>query len=151
MFSRQHATATPLRSLKRSMSDELGRSRLNGGLALRCQSQNVLIEPGCCADLGCVANWRDIVGLRQAERQTVRIGHPCLSAFYRAPHLIISGPHESEPPMARWAVCPGQLQVAVAAAETELERFAGQIAGALLAGYEADCRRIGRKLAGLGQ
>jgi hypothetical protein len=124
---------------------------LNGGLALRCQPQNVLMEPGCCADLGDAANWRDVVGYRQTEWRTLWIGHPWLSVLYHAPRLIISDPHEGTDPTARWAVCPDQLQVAVGAAEVELERFARQIAGALPSGYEADSRRMARKLAGLGQ
>jgi hypothetical protein len=51
---------------------------LNGGLALRSQSQNVLIEPSCCADLGNVADWRKAVGYRGAEWRTLWIGHPWL-------------------------------------------------------------------------
>jgi hypothetical protein len=124
---------------------------LNGGLALRCQSQNVLIEPGCCADLGDTANWRDVVGYRQAEWRTLGIGHPSLSILYHAPQLIISSPHEGKYPTARRAVGPEQLRFAVVAAEVELERFARQIAIALPSGYEADSHLIARKLAGLGQ
>jgi hypothetical protein len=69
---------------------------LDGGLVLRCQSQNVLIEPGCCGDLGNVASWRKVVGYRQAEWHPLWIGHPSLSALYRAPRLIISSPHDAE-------------------------------------------------------
>ena len=123
---------------------------LNGGLALRCQSQNVLIEPRCCADLGNAADWRGAAGYRQAKWRTLWIGHPWLSVLYQAPRLIISGPHEwHQYPTARWAVCPDQLQFAVAAAEVELEQFARQIAGALPARYEANSRLMARKLAGL--
>jgi hypothetical protein len=128
-------------------------SPLYGGLALRCQLQNVLIEPACCGNLGDAANWREAVGCRQAEWQELWIGHPWLSVQYKAPRLIISSPHEAEEDFtARWAVCPDQLQVAVVAAETELERFAGQIAGAVRSlGCEADSHLIGRSLAGLDQ
>jgi hypothetical protein len=73
-----------------------------------------------------------------------------LSVLYHAPRLIISGPHELWHPTARWAVCPDQLQVAVVAADAELERFAGQIADALPSGSEAAPSLMGRKLAGLG-
>lgn len=123
---------------------------LNGGLALRCQSRNVLIEPGCCADLGDVANWRQVVGCRQAEWQTLWIGHPWLSVRYDAPRLIVSDPHEGESPTPRWAVCPDQLQAALVAAEGELERFAGQIEGALPADDAAGSREMSHKLAGIG-
>ena len=44
---------------------------LDGGLALRCQSQ-VLIEPGCCADLGDVAGWRKAVGYRRPSGNPFR-------------------------------------------------------------------------------
>lgn len=131
------------------LSGELDSLPLNGGLALRCQSQNVLIEPGCCADLGNVADWREVVGYKGAEWRVLWIGHPWLSARYEAPRLIISGPHEGEDPAARWSACPDQLQAALVAAEVELERFAGQISRALPSRYEADSRRMGRRLAGL--
>ncbi len=125
---------------------------LDGGLAFRCQSQNVLIVPGCCADLGeASSTWRDGVGYRRAEWRPLSMGHPCLSVLYHAPRLIISSPHEGQYPTARWAVCPDQLQAAVAEAGVELERFAQQIAGALPSGYDANCRLMARKLAGLGQ
>jgi len=123
---------------------------LDGGLALRCRSQNALIEPGCCGDLGNVAGWRNAVGYRQGEWHPLWIGHPSLSTLYRAPRLIISSPHDAEDPTSRWAVCPDQLQVAIEGAEIELERFAGRIAEALPPAYEADPHLLGRKLAGLG-
>jgi len=41
--------------------------------------QNVLIEPGCCADLRDAANWRAAPGYRRAERQK-------LATRGRAPH-----------------------------------------------------------------
>jgi hypothetical protein len=125
---------------------------LHGGLALRCQSQSVVAEPGCCADLGDIAGWRKIAGYRQAEWRLLPIGHPSQSVLYRAPRLIISDRHEAVwPPAARWAVCPDQLQVALVPAEIELERFAGQIAGALPSRYQADAHRMGRILAGLNE
>jgi hypothetical protein len=137
--------------VKAGFSIDLDCLPLDGGLALRCQSQNVLIEPGCCGDLGNVASWREAVGHRQAEWRPLWIGHPALSVLYRAPRLIISSPHDADEPTARWAVCPNQLQVAIDAAEIELERFAGQIAMALPSDYKAESRLMGRKLAGLGQ
>ena len=63
---------------------------LDGGLALRCQSQNVLIEPGCCGDLGDAASWRRVADYRGPVAPAL-IGHPSLSVLYRAPRLIISG------------------------------------------------------------
>jgi hypothetical protein len=123
---------------------------LLGGLALR-QSQNVLIEPGCCADLGDVAGWREAVGHRRTEWRSLSLGHPWVSVQYRAPQMIISSPHNGNFPTARWAVCPDQLRVAVVAAELELERFAGRITAAMPAGYRVDPHPMGRKLAGLAE
>jgi hypothetical protein len=48
---------------------------LLGGLALRSQSR-VLVEPGCCADLGNLAGWRKAVDYRRPEWQSVSNGHP---------------------------------------------------------------------------
>jgi hypothetical protein len=124
---------------------------LDGGLALRCRSQ-VLIEPGCCADLGDVAGWRRAVGYRKAKWENVSNGHPWVSIRYDATRLILSDPHNGDnSPTARWAVCPDQLRNAVLSAELEQERFAGQITSAMPSGYEVDPHLMGRKLAGLAQ
>jgi hypothetical protein len=123
---------------------------LLGGLALR-QSQ-VLIEPGCCADLGDVAGWRQAAGYRQSGWKSVSNGHPWVSVRYDAPRLILSSPHEGKyPPTACWAVCPGELRDAVVAAEVEMKRFAGQITSAMPSGCELDAHLMGQKLAGLAQ
>jgi hypothetical protein len=76
--------------------DQPDGTALLGGLALRSQSQNVLIEPTCCADLGNVADWRKAAAYRQAEWQTLWIGHPWLSVRYHAPRLIICDPFEDK-------------------------------------------------------
>jgi hypothetical protein len=124
---------------------------LLGGLALRNQSK-VLIEPGCCADLGDIDGWRQTVGYRQAKWQNVSNGHPWVSARYDAPRLILSDPHEGKcPPTARWAICPDQLRDALVAADAEQKRFAGLVTSALPSGYEIDPYPMGRKLAGLAQ
>jgi hypothetical protein len=124
---------------------------LLGGLALRYQTQ-VLIEPGCCADLSDIAGWRRAVGYRQARWENVSNGHPWVSARYDAPRLILSDPHEGQYPLtARWAVCPDQLRDAVVAAEVDIERFAGLITSAMPSGYEVDAHQLGRKLAGFAQ
>ena len=124
---------------------------LLGGIALRYQSQ-VLVEPGCCADLGDVVGWRRAVSYRAPEWQNLSNGHPWISVRYDAPRLILSEPHEGwSPPTARWAVCPDQLRDAVGAAEVEMERFAGQITSAMPTGYAVDAYQLGRKLAGFAQ
>ena len=124
---------------------------LLGGLALRDQTQ-VLIEPGCCADLSDSAGWRRAVAYRQAKWQNVSNGHPWVSVRYEAPRLILSEPHQGQhPPTARWAVCPDQLRDAVIAAEVEMQRFAGQITAAMPSRYAVDAHQLGRKLAGFAQ
>jgi hypothetical protein len=130
-------------------ADMSDRMPLTGGLALRCRSEDVLIEPSCCGDLGNLADWRDVVGYRRSEWRMLWIGHPWLSVRYQAPGLIVSEPHESEDPTARWSVDPEALRAAVDAAETELARFAGQIAEALPSTDAAHSRLLGRRLAGL--
>lgn len=132
------------------LSDPDCRPVLDGGLALRCRPHDQWVEPGCCADLGDAANWREAAAYRQPEWQMLWIGHPWLSVRYQAPWLVLSGEHESDTPTARWAVRPEDLQQAVVAAEVELERFAGQVASALVAlGYQGNPDLMGQKLAGL--
>lgn len=123
---------------------------LSGGLALRSPTQNMLVEPGCCADLGDSANWREAAGHRTAEWRMLWIGHPWLSVKYQAPWLILSDLHESEsPPQMRWAVSPEGLLKAVVNAENELERFAQQISPVLITlGYGKDPITMSRRLVG---
>lgn len=123
---------------------------LNGGLALSSPSQGVAVEPTCCADLGNVADWRHAVECREAVWQMLWIGHPWLSVMFQAPRLMISEPHESDRPTARWAVAPEQLERALVAADARLEQFAGHIAAVLSSlGYGGDHNLMGRTLAGL--
>src|SRR5262245_57991904 len=113
---------------------------LLGGIALRCQA-HVLVEPGCCGDLGDVVGWRRAVSYRGPEWQSLSNGHPWVSVRYDAPRLILSEPHEMQAPTARWAVGPDQLHAAVVPAEVGLERFAGQITSAMPSGYEVDAHQ----------
>ena len=122
---------------------------LLGGLALRSQSQ-VLVEPGCCADLGELAGWRKAVDYRQVEWRSVSNGHPWVLARYDPPRLILSEPQEGlHAPTPRSAVCPNQLRDAAVAAAVEIERFSDEIIRAMPSSCEVDPRRLGRRLAGL--
>lgn len=133
-----------------SLSDPDYKPVLNGGLALQCPASNVLIQPGCCADLGDAKNWIDAAAYRGATWQTLWIGHPWLSVRYQPPWLILSGEHESDSPTARWAVSPVELSCAAEDAKAELERFAGVLAAILpTLGYREDPVLMSRKLAGL--
>jgi hypothetical protein len=134
----------------RSLPDPEDVLPLNGGLALSSPSQGVAVEPTCCADLGNVADWRHVVECREAVWQTLWIGHPWLSVMFQAPRLMISEPHESETPIARWALVPEQLERALVTAEAELERLAERIAAIPpLRDYGGDPKLMGRRLAGL--
>lgn len=82
------------------------RAILDGGLALRGPAGDVLVEPGCCADLGDANNWKMAAEHRGPEWQILWIGHPWISVRYEAPWLILSGPHESGEPSGRWTVLP---------------------------------------------
>lgn len=156
----EFADATRLRRLLQSAFRDIGgiqalcdpdhRAPRNGGLAFRCRTQNLLIEPGCCADLGNLTGWQAAVAYKGEAWQELWIGHPWISVKFASPWLIVSERHESDHPTARWAVCPGQLELALVAATVELERLATRIAGALLSlGFSGDCGFIGRMLAGL--
>lgn len=123
---------------------------LNGGLALWRAGSELLIEPGCCADLGDASNWREAAGYRGDEWQMLWIGHPWVSIRYEEPRLIFSDLHESAPSASLWSVDPDELLCAVVAAETELNRFARQISPVLTSqGFDGDAEQMGRRLAGL--
>ena len=123
---------------------------LNGGLALQCSACDVLIEPGCCADLGDANNWKEAAEYRGTEWQILWIGHPWLSVRFQPPWLVVSEQHESDTPSGNWAVSPEELDRAVDEAKSQLERFAGELARVLpVLGYREDPLEMSRKLAGL--
>lgn len=132
------------------LSDPDCNAVLNGGLALLCPASDVLIEPGCCSDLGDANNWKLAAEYRGAEWQMLWIGHPWLSFRYQTPWLILSGPHESNVPSDRWGISPAELNKAISDAMAELTRFAEEIARHLpVMGYRDAPETMGRKLVGL--
>lgn len=133
-----------------SLSDPDCQPVLNGGLALQCPTSDVLIQPGCCADLGDAKNWKEAAEYRGSEWQMLWIGHPWLSVRYQPPWLVLSERHESDTPSDRWAVSPEELNRAADDAKAELERFAGELSVVLpTLGYREDPVLMSRKLAGL--
>jgi len=134
-----------------SLTDPDGKPVLDGGLAL-CQGVEVLAEPACCVDLGNISDWREAAGYRWADWQMLWVGHPWLSVRHDGQWLVLSGPHESEAPEARWAVDPGELERAVDLAVVEQERFAARLqpAVAALVG-DGSAGLIARRLAGLAE
>jgi hypothetical protein len=134
-----------------SLTDPDGKPVLDGGLALY-QADEVLAEPACCVDLGNLSDWRVAAAFRGADWQMRWVGHPWLSVRHDGRWLVLSGPHESETPAARWAVTPDELGRAVEQAAAELEAFAGRLqpAVAVLAGGKAAVL-VARRLAGLAE
>ncbi len=124
---------------------------LVGGLALSGSDDEVLVEPTCCCDLSSIADWHAAASHRGSDWRTVWIGHPWLSMRFEEPWLVLSRPHESDTPEAAgWAFRPEQLERALAAAESELESFAGRLAAVLpMLGYPDDSGPVARRLAGL--
>jgi hypothetical protein len=124
---------------------------LCGGMAL-CQGDEVLAEPTCCVDLRNFTDWRAAASYRGPDWQILWIGHPWLSVRFDAGWLLLSDPHESAAPVARWAVTPENLLGAIALAEAELEQFAGKLWWGLEGLVEAGAAAaLARRLAGLPQ
>lgn len=123
---------------------------LNGGLVLSTDDQGVIAEPTCCSDLSNIESWVQAASFKGDQWKSVWIGHPYPSMKYRAPDLIISELHESEAPVERWSVLPGELLAAVKTAETELHRFAKAIASILTdRGVQRDVHSLAKRMAGL--
>lgn len=133
-----------------SLNDPNSRPVLNGGLALISDQPDVFIEPTCCSDLGDIENWKAAASYEGKNWEMLWIGHPWLSMKFQEPWLLLSDLHESEDPIARWAVKPKELQDAIDVAEVELNRFSKQVAG-ILTGleFEGDAASISLHLAGL--
>jgi hypothetical protein len=122
---------------------------LDGGLALRCDTE-VLVKPTCCSDLGNLTDWREAAGYRGTEWTVLWIGHPWLSVRFEDGWLVLSEPHESEPPVGRWAVGPDVLGMAITAAEVELGDFARMLERALMSLGSGDrAEGLVRRLTGL--
>jgi hypothetical protein len=132
-----------------SLSDPDSDPVLDGGLAVT-SAQKVLLTPNCCSDLRNVAEWQEAARYRGADWKMLWIGHPWISVRYKPPVLLLSEPHESNDPVARWVVSPDNLDRAISGAVEELERFAGQVASVLaVLGYLDDLAPMARKLCGL--
>lgn len=109
-----------------ALSDPESRPVFNGGLSLFADEQ-LLIEPACCSDLGNLSEWQTATEYGQPEWKMVWIGHPWISVRFENGNLLLSKPHESNIPVACWAVQPDELKKAVASAITELEDFSRRL------------------------
>jgi hypothetical protein len=119
----------------------------DGGLAL-CEGGHVLVEPSCCVDLGNLSDWRQPAAYRGEAWQMLWVGHPWLSVRSDGDGLVLSGPHESSDPVARWLVGPAELARAVALAQAELEGLAARLRPALPT-VDGGAAAVARRLAGL--
>lgn len=132
-----------------ALADPDGPPVLSGGLVL-CHAGEILVEPGCCCDLGDLAEWKTAAAYRGLDWKMVWIGHPWVSARFDGNRLVLSEPHESAVPVDRWAVRPADLEAAVAAAQVVLEGLACDMQILLCDMGVRDARAAARTLAGLG-
>ena len=106
--------------------EALGKPRsapvLDGGLILRSADGSILVEPGCCSDMGDLSSWRAAADHRRYEWEMVWVGHPWVSVRYDAPWLQLSEPHEMDNPVGRWALSPAILKQAIADAKSLSEK-----------------------------
>ncbi len=122
---------------------------LEGGFALFADGE-LVIKPSCCNGLYELCEWQEAAAHREPVWKDVWIGHPWISVRFREGRLILSDYHEGAPFLERWAVDPADLGRAVAAAQNDLEVFAGALRRSLrgLQG-RAGARILARRLAGL--
>ena len=113
--------------------------------------ETVLVEPGCCSDLGDVSNWKTAVNSTASDWSMLWIGHPWLSYRSYETFVEISGTHESDAPVGRWKISPAELDRAFSVAVAEQVAFAERVATVLpKLGCTIAPHAMARKLAGLG-
>jgi hypothetical protein len=132
-----------------ALADPDDKPALDGGLALH-QGAELLAEPTCCGDLGNWSEWRESKEYRGSDWRMLWIGHPWLSVRFEGELLVLSEPHESAAPTARWFVRPADLDRAVDAAIAELKDFADRLRPVVAAVAGSDrADTIAWQLAGL--
>lgn len=137
-------------SYRKEERTEDGARALPGGLVFRANGLERDIRPTCCSDLANFSDWQHATSIEGTDWEMLWIGHPWLSVRREAEKIIMSDPHESNDPAARWTVDESDLQLAVNAALAELMRFSEQINSVLPdLGFVGDNEKIARKLAGL--
>jgi hypothetical protein len=102
-----------------SNSEEV--SALSGGFALLHDAE-VIVLPGCCGDLGNLADWTQAVRHESAEPAMLWIGHPWLSVRRDGEVLCLQEEHEApqpEPPRS-FRIAPAALGEAIDDARSEL-------------------------------
>lgn len=123
---------------------------LSGGFAV-VSAGRVLVEPNCCGDLKDWHEWQSAASYRDPTWRILWIGHPWLSARAEGDDLILSQPHESNEPVAKWIVTRGLIAPVLERVMAELEVFSQRVAlSLLLVGLDdGHAVRIARTLVGL--
>ncbi len=97
---------------------------LEGGFALFAEGQ-VLIEPGCCSDLGTLSSWEDALRHRSSAA-TIWVGHPELGVSFDHDAVTLKEGWEYPPAptyLMEVTLAVGLLEAAVQSARLELKCF----------------------------
>jgi len=133
-----------------TLNDPDSKPVLDGGLALLDSDGHLLVEPHCCGDLGDLRDWQEAARYTGTAWQMLWIGHPWLSVRFERGQLVISAPHESNDPVAKWAVDPDDLERAVRVAAAELHRFSELVVPFLSShGFQGNAHAMAETLVGL--
>ena len=89
-----------------------------------CDAERELVSPGCCCCLGSLGDWRTAASTENPAWELLWIGHP--HAFVRRQDQSIQIRHEDES-RPEFAIDPGALLSAIAAAEDELRAFSSRL------------------------
>ena len=101
---------------------------LQGGFALKSETDDVLIEPTCCCSLKNLDEWKAASQSESTSWQSLWIGHPWISTRSQFPWLILSDYHELNTEVSdRWAVQSQDLKQAIHDAELELNEFSQRL------------------------
>lgn len=126
---------------------------LRGGFALQ-RGAEILVEPGCCGDLGNLSEWRRAVDAAEDSWVTLWIGHPWRSIRRAGAQVEISQPHQNaeggvqQPLALACRVDAAELAHAVEVARGELAALADRIRP-VVAPDAADAAAFLRRLVGL--
>lgn len=125
-------------------------SALSGGFALLHHAE-VIVLPGCCGDLGNLADWAQAAQHEGGDPTMLWIGHPWLSVWSEGDVLCMREEHEypRAEPARTFRVARGGLLQAVEHARPEVDALFERILFALGAlGQRPDASTIAKRLVG---
>lgn len=140
-------------SLSEAAGDPEQWGPLRGGYALQ-RGAELLVEPGCCGDLGNLSEWHRAVDAADDSWASLWIGHPWRSARRTGAQVEISQPHQNaeggvqQPLVVACRVDAAELAHAVEAARGELAALAARIRP-LVAPHATEAAAFLRCLVGL--